>query len=45
VVSPEKGIAYCFGCNKGGDIFKFLMEVEGIDFSEALKLLADKTGM
>lgn len=45
VVSPEKGIAYCFGCNKGGDIFKFLMEVEGIDFSEALKLLADKTGI
>lgn len=45
VVSPEKGIAYCFGCNKGGDIFKFLMEVEGIDFSEAIKLLAEKTGV
>lgn len=45
VVSPEKGIAYCFGCNKGGDIFRFLMEVEGIDFGEALKLLAEKTGI
>lgn len=45
IVSPDKGIAYCFGCHKGGDIFKFLMEVENIDFAEALKLLADKTGV
>jgi DNA primase len=45
IVSPDKGIAYCFGCHKGGDIFRFLMEVENIDFAEALKLLAEKTGV
>ena len=37
IVSPEKGIAYCFGCHKGGDIFKFIEEVEGVDFNDALK--------
>jgi len=45
IVSPEKQIAYCFGCNKGGDIFKFIQEIEGVDFSEALKLLAEKAGV
>ena len=45
VVSPERGIAYCFGCNKGGDVFKFIQEIEGIDFPDALKLLAEKTGV
>lgn len=45
IVSPDKGIAYCFGCHKGGDLFKFFMEVENIDFPEALKLLAEKTGV
>ena len=45
IVSPEKGIAYCFGCNKGGDIFKFIQEIEGIDFPDALKVLAEMTGV
>lgn len=45
IVSPDKGIAYCFGCQKGGDIFRFLMEVENIDFSEAIKILSEKTGV
>lgn len=45
IVSPDKGMAYCFGCHKGGDIFRFLMEVENIDFSEALRMLAEKTGV
>ncbi len=45
VVSPEKGMAYCFGCHKGGDIFKFVQEIEGIDFVDALKLLAERTGV
>ena len=45
VVSPEKQIAYCFGCNKGGDIFKFIQEVEGCEFPEAVKILADKAGI
>ncbi len=45
VVSPDKGIAYCFATNRGGDIFKFLMEVENIEFAEALKILAEKAGV
>jgi DNA primase len=45
IVSPEKQIAYCFGCNRGGDVFKFLQEVEGVDFVDAMKILAEKTGV
>ena len=45
VVSPEKQIAYCFGCHKGGDMFKFIQEVEGIEFPDAVKMLADKAGV
>ena len=44
-VSKERQIFKCFGCDKGGDIFTFLMEMEGIDFSEALKQLAEKSGV
>ncbi|PJC37841.1 DNA primase, partial [Candidatus Peregrinibacteria bacterium CG_4_9_14_0_2_um_filter_41_14] len=45
VVSPEKGLAYCFGCNQGGDIFAFYQLIEGVDFVEALSNLADKVGV
>ena len=45
IVSTEKQIAYCFGCHKGGDMFKFIEEVEGVDFSEAVKILADRAGL
>jgi DNA primase len=44
-VSPAKGIFYCFGCHKGGDVFKFLMELEGLTFPEALRMLADEAGI
>ena len=40
MVSPEKGIWHDFSANKGGDIFTFVMEVEGISFKEALEKLA-----
>lgn len=45
VVSPDKGIAYCFGCHKGGDIFKFAQELENLDFPGAVRFLADRTGV
>ncbi|MBQ6149892.1 DNA primase [Candidatus Saccharibacteria bacterium] len=45
MVSPEKGIWHDFSANKGGDIFTFLMEVEGITFKEALEKLAREAGV
>ncbi|MFA5855484.1 MAG: DNA primase [Candidatus Gracilibacteria bacterium] len=41
-VSPERQIAYCFACQKGGDMFQFIQEIEGVDFKGALEILADK---
>jgi len=45
MVSPEKGIAYCFGCHQGGDIFKFIQLTENVDFNEAVKILAQKANV
>lgn len=44
-VNALKGFFHCFGCGKGGDVFNFLQEIENISFFEALKLLADETGV
>ena len=45
MVSPERGIWKCFGCEKGGDCFKFIMEKENVEFKEALEILAQKAGV
>ena len=45
MVSPEKGIWHDFSANKGGDIFTFVMEVEGISFKEAIEKLAAQAGV
>lgn len=45
MVSPEKGIWHDFSANKGGDIFTFVMEVEGLSFREALEKLAAQAGV
>lgn len=45
IISPDKQIWHCFGCNQGGDIFSFVMEMESLSFVEALRLLAPKAGV
>lgn len=44
-VNPTQGFFHCFGCGKGGDVFTFLIEIEGIGFVEALTMLADECGI
>lgn len=45
VISPDKQIWHCFGCGRGGDVFAFIMEKEGLGFMETLRLLAPKAGV
>jgi DNA primase len=45
VVSPDKQIWHDFSSGRGGDVFSFVMEVEGLDFKEALELLARRAGI
>ena len=45
VVSPEKQIYHCFGCGAGGNIFKFIMEMEDLSFLDTIKTLAAKCGV
>ncbi|HEX5111228.1 MAG TPA: CHC2 zinc finger domain-containing protein, partial [Saprospiraceae bacterium] len=44
-VSPTRNIYKCFGCGKGGDSVKFVMEHESYDFGEAIRYLANKYGI
>jgi len=45
MVSPELQIFKCFGCSRGGDVYAFLQEAEGMEFGEALRMLAERTGV
>jgi DNA primase len=45
MVNEELSIYKCFGCGESGDIFSFLMKLEGLEFGEALEKLADKAGI
>ena len=44
-VNPQRQIFHCFGCDAGGDVFRFTMDYEGVDFPTAIRLLADRGGM
>ena len=45
VVSPDRQIYKCFGCSEGGDVFEFVKRVEGLDFGEVVRKLADRSGV
>lgn len=44
-VSPERQLYYCFGCGAGGDVFSFMMNIEGLDFTQSLESLARRAGV
>src|SRR5439155_15920694 len=44
-IDPVEKLYHCFGCGAGGDVFKFVMETESVDFTGALESLADRYGV
>jgi DNA primase len=44
-IDPVEKLYHCFGCGEGGDVFKFVMETEGLDFGAALEVLAERAGV
>jgi len=44
-IDPVEKLYHCFGCGEGGDVFKFVMETEGLDFQSALESLAERSGV
>ncbi len=44
-VNQDRGFYYCFGCGAKGDVFDFLMQTQGIDFGESLRILGQRTGI
>ena len=44
-VSPDKGVYYCFGCQRSGDVITFVQEIEGLDFGGAVEMLAGRAGI
>ncbi|NQT35800.1 DNA primase [bacterium] len=44
-VRSDQGMFHCFGCGKGGNAFGFLMEIEGVSFNEAVRMLAERAGI
>lgn len=44
-VTPSKSMYYCFGCQAGGDVINFVMEIDGLSFTEAVERLADRFGI
>ena len=44
-VDPDRQYYYCFSCNKGGNVYSFLMEIEKLTFPEAIQRLADSAGI
>lgn len=45
MVNPERQIFKCFGCNKGGDVFTFIQEIEHVEFGDALRMLAQQANV
>jgi DNA primase len=44
-IDRARGLYHCFGCGKGGDVFTFIQETQGVDFGDALEMLARKAGV